>query len=79
MGASQPGQTGGLRAVDRRCPAYGTYTSGTTGAPKAALHRHGDVWAFIDAMCRNALRLTPDDVGLSIARMYFAYALGPVC
>ncbi|WP_373188772.1 beta-ketoacyl synthase N-terminal-like domain-containing protein, partial [Mycobacterium marinum] len=56
--------------------AYGTYTSGTTGAPKAALHRHGDVWAFIDAMCRNALRLTPDDVGLSIARMYFAYGLG---
>ncbi|GAQ40084.1 fatty-acid-CoA ligase [Mycobacterium pseudoshottsii JCM 15466] len=56
--------------------AYGTYTSGTTGAPKAALHRHGDVWAFIDAMCRNALRLSPDDVGLSIARVYFAYGLG---
>jgi fatty acid CoA ligase FadD22 len=27
-------------------------------------------------MCRNALRLTPSDIGLSSARMYFAYGLG---
>jgi 4-hydroxyphenylalkanoate synthase len=57
-------------------PAYATYTSGTTGPPKAAIHRHRDVSAFIDAMCRKALQLTPQDTGLSTARMYFAYGLG---
>ena len=56
--------------------AYATYTSGTTGSPKAAIHRHSDVLVYVDAMCRKALQLTPHDVGLSIARMYFAYGLG---
>ncbi|BBX85014.1 hypothetical protein MAUB_28870 [Mycolicibacterium aubagnense] len=56
--------------------AYATYTSGTTGAPKAAIHRHGDVWAYVDAMCGRALRLTSRDIGLCSAPMYFAYGLG---
>ncbi len=56
--------------------AYATYTSGTTGAPKAAMHRHADVSTFVDAMCRTAVRLTSQDIGLSSARMYFAYGLG---
>ncbi|WP_191495708.1 beta-ketoacyl synthase N-terminal-like domain-containing protein, partial [Mycobacterium simulans] len=56
--------------------AYATYSSGTTGSPKAALHRHADVSTFVEAVGRRALRLTPDDVGLSSARMYFAYGLG---
>ncbi|MDT5355857.1 MAG: 4-hydroxyphenylalkanoate synthase [Mycobacterium sp.] len=62
--------------VGSDAPAYATYTSGTTGPPKAAIHRHGDVSAFVDAMCRKALQLTPQDIGLSSARMYFAYGLG---
>ena len=62
--------------VSSDAPAYATYTSGTTGPPKAAIHRHGDVSAFVDAMCRKALQLTPQDIGLSSARMYFAYGLG---
>ena len=33
--------------------------------PKAAIHRHSDVSAFVDAMCRKALQLTPQDIGLS--------------
>ena len=56
--------------------AYATYTSGTTGLPKAAIHRHADPLTFVEAMCRNALRLTPRDIGLCSARMYFAYGLG---
>jgi 4-hydroxybenzoate adenylyltransferase len=56
--------------------AYATYTSGTTGRPKAAIHRHADVFAFVEAMCCNALRLTSQDIGLCNARMYFAYGLG---
>ena len=31
---------------------------------------------FVDAMCNKALRLTPQDIGLCSARMYFAYGLG---
>jgi len=57
-------------------PAYATYTSGTTGAPKAAVHRHSDVWAYVEAMCDQALQLTAQDVGLCSAPMYFAYGLG---
>ncbi|WP_415823666.1 beta-ketoacyl synthase N-terminal-like domain-containing protein, partial [Mycobacterium basiliense] len=56
--------------------AYATYTSGTTGRPRAALHRHGDAVTFVDAMCHRALHLTQQDIGLSSARMYFAYGLG---
>ncbi|KAA1244627.1 AMP-binding protein, partial [Mycobacterium simiae] len=62
--------------IDGDAIAYATYSSGTTGAPRAALHRHFDVLTFVDAMCGGALRLTADDVGLSSARMYFAYGLG---
>lgn len=67
---------GGYQPVSGGDLAYATYTSGTTGPPKAAIHRHADPLTFVEAMCRNALRLTPRDTGLSSARMYFAYGLG---
>jgi 4-hydroxyphenylalkanoate synthase len=69
-------EPGGYAAVSGEAVAYATYTSGTTGPPKAAIHRHSDVSTFIDAVCRRALQLTPQDTGLSSARMYFAYGLG---
>ncbi|MDA2893850.1 p-hydroxybenzoic acid--AMP ligase FadD22 [Mycolicibacterium sp. BiH015] len=67
---------GGYESLDGGAPAYATYTSGTTGSPKAAIHRHADPLVFVEAMCRNALRLSAADIGLSSARMYFAYGLG---
>ncbi len=67
---------GGYEPLDGGAPAYATYTSGTTGPPKAAIHRHADPLVFVEAMCRNALRLSAADIGLSSARMYFAYGLG---
>ncbi len=57
-------------------PAYAQYTSGTTGAPRAAVHRHGDPLVFAAAFAEPALRLGPDDVVLSVSKMYFAYGLG---
>ncbi|MGH3968748.1 MAG: beta-ketoacyl synthase N-terminal-like domain-containing protein, partial [Mycobacterium sp.] len=69
-------EPGDYEPVSGDALAYATYTSGTTGPPKAAIHRHGDVSAFIDAMCRKALRLDAHDIGLSNARMYSAYGLG---
>lgn len=67
---------GGYEPMGGDALAYATYTSGTTGPPKAAIHRHADPLTFVDAMCRKALRLTPEDTGLCSARMYFAYGLG---
>lgn len=67
---------GSYQPLSRGDLAYATYTSGTTGPPKAAIHRHADPLTFVEAVCRNALRLTPRDTGLSSARMYFAYGLG---
>ena len=66
---------GGYQPVSGGDLAYATYTSGTTGPPKAAIHRHADPLTFVEAMCRNALRLTPRDIGLSSARMYLRTAL----
>src|ERR1700731_775968 len=69
-------ESGDYEPVSGDALAYATYTSGTTGPPKAAIHRHADVLTFIDAMCRKALQLTAQDMGLSSARMHFAYGLG---
>lgn len=63
-------------AVSGDDPAYALYTSGTTGAPKAALHRHGDPPVYFDAFARGAIDMGPDDVVLSVSKMYFAYGLG---
>src|SRR5437588_3363661 len=69
-------ESGEYEPVSGDALAYATYTSGTTGPPRAAIHRHADPLVFTQAMCRQALHLTPQDIGLSGARMYFAYGLG---
>jgi 4-hydroxybenzoate adenylyltransferase len=69
-------ESGEYETVSGDALAYATYTSGTTGPPRAAIHRHGDPPTFTQAMCRQALHLTPQDIGLSSARMYFSYGLG---
>lgn len=57
-------------------PAYAQYTSGTTGLPKAALHRHSDPAGYHAAMAEDVLQLRPGDVLCSISKAYFAYGLG---
>ena len=63
-------------SIDAGAPAYAQYTSGTTGRPRAAVHRHGDPLVYADAFARPALQLGPDDVVLSVSKMFFAYGLG---
>ncbi len=57
-------------------PALWLYTSGTTGTPKGAMHRHENLRAVCETYARDVLRITRDDVCFSIAKLFFAYGLG---
>ncbi len=57
-------------------PAFWLYTSGTTGAPKGAMHRHGSVKVVCETYGTQVLGITADDRCLSAAKAFFAYGLG---
>jgi benzoate-CoA ligase family protein len=57
-------------------PAFWLYTSGTTGTPKGAMHRHGSVPVVCETYGRQVLGIRPDDRCLSAAKAFFAYGLG---
>jgi benzoate-CoA ligase family protein len=57
-------------------PAFWLYTSGSTGAPKAAVHRQRDMVYVAETYLRQVLALRPDDLAFSAAKLYFAYGLG---
>jgi benzoate-CoA ligase family protein len=57
-------------------PAFWLYTSGTTGTPKGAMHRHGSVQVVCETYATQVLGITPSDRCLSAAKAFFAYGLG---
>ncbi|MDP9390542.1 MAG: benzoate-CoA ligase family protein [Actinomycetota bacterium] len=57
-------------------PAFWLYTSGTTGTPKGAMHRHGSLRDTAETYARDVLAIGPDDVTFSVAKFFFAYGLG---
>ena len=52
------------------------YTSGTTGQPKAAMHRHANLRHVCTTYGQQVLGVTADDVTFSVAKLFFAYGIG---
>lgn len=52
------------------------YTSGTTGKPKGAMHRHANLKLVTDTYGTQVLGITPEDRCLSVAKLFFAYGIG---
>ncbi|MFG1705822.1 benzoate-CoA ligase family protein [Nonomuraea sp. M3C6] len=70
------GQAGRTYDTWRDSSALWLYTSGTTGAPKAAMHRHGAIQDVYETYGRQVLGIRPEDRCFSVARLFFAYGIG---
>jgi benzoate-CoA ligase family protein len=55
------------------------YTSGTTGLPKAAVHRHASIRSVTETYGTRVLGIRPDDRCLSVPKLFFAYGIGNSC
>ncbi|AAY81080.1 benzoate-CoA ligase family protein [Sulfolobus acidocaldarius] len=57
-------------------PAFGLYTSGSTGHPKCAVHLHKDIIVVLNTYVKNVLKINENDKLFSASKLFFAYGLG---
>src|SRR5215831_17375065 len=67
-----------LQAAPTSCDdvAFWLYSSGSTGAPKGAMHLHSHLIATARLYGQRVLGIRSDDVVFSAAKLFFAYGLG---
>ena len=70
------GADGSVAHTWAESPGFWLCTSGSTGQPKLAMHRHGDIPATCETYADQVLGVTPDDVFFSVGPMFHAYGLG---
>ena len=81
--AGAEGQSDDVESMEANEPAFILATSGTTGTPKLAIHRHGGYQVHVAAMARWCFGLKPSDVwwttsdiGWIVGHSYMVY--GPL-
>jgi benzoate-CoA ligase len=52
------------------------YSSGTTGAPKAVVHLHHDLWEVTERYGHNVIGMSAADRSYSVPKLFFSYGLG---
>ena len=74
LAQSQPQFDAAPATADDDC--FWLYSSGSTGAPKGAVHRHRDMAVTSQRFGIETLGIREDDVFYSEAKLFFAYGLG---
>jgi benzoate-CoA ligase family protein len=70
------GGDGACDDTSAESPSFWLCTSGTTGRPKLAMHRHADIRTTCNGYAREVLAVQPGDRHLSVAPMFHAYGFG---
>jgi benzoate-CoA ligase len=73
--AHRAAAAGALRHLGRVARAVALHL-GHHRHPKGAVHRHADIRSVCETYARHVLRIGPDDVCLSAAKLFFAYGIG---
>jgi benzoate-CoA ligase family protein len=67
---------GSPHATWAESPGFWLCTSGSTGQPKLAMHRHGDIPVVCQNYGQGVLGITPADRCFSVGPMFHAYGIG---